>query len=95
MDKYLACFDISDDKSRLTIGKLLSEYGSRVQHSVFEIAISDDDDKTQLHELCEQANQWLEDEDSLYFYRLCESCCAKSIDSRNVNIAQFSGVVIL
>ncbi len=49
MHVYLVCFDISDDRARHKVGKLLLHYGSRVQESVFEIMV--DDDTKQLQQL--------------------------------------------
>lgn len=36
MRHYLICFDISHDKTRTRVSKLLEKYGLRVQESVFE-----------------------------------------------------------
>ena len=39
MEVYVACFDISDDRQRTRVGKVLLRHGDRVQKSVFEIAV--------------------------------------------------------
>lgn len=48
MRVYLACFDISNDRIRTRVGKLLLRYGERVQYSVFEIAIKRPEDLAEI-----------------------------------------------
>jgi CRISPR-associated protein Cas2 len=38
--RLLVCFDISDDKIRLQLVKLLDSYGKRCQFSIFEMNIN-------------------------------------------------------
>ncbi len=38
---FLVVYDIADDKLRTRFSKYLSQYGRRLQYSVFEIANSD------------------------------------------------------
>ena len=38
--RYLISYDISDDKIRSRISRLLEAYGSRVQRSVFECVLA-------------------------------------------------------
>lgn len=37
---YLVCFDVSDDKVRNLLVKVLLKYGRRVQYSIFELELS-------------------------------------------------------
>ncbi len=37
---YLVCYDITDDRERRRIGKLLEGFGVRVQRSVFECCLT-------------------------------------------------------
>ncbi len=63
-------YDIVDDKRRLKVAQKLEDYGTRVQYSVFECIVDEDKFKEMLNKL----NYLIEEEDSLRFYRLCESC---------------------
>lgn len=94
MDRYIACFDISEDKPRAVVAKTLLNYGKRVQHSVFEVAFSGANSQGKLKSLIEELEPWLEDTDDLRFYRLCENCCQKSLNVNNEQIAQFSDILI-
>lgn len=94
MKKYIACFDISDDKSRAAVAKTLLNHGRRVQHSVFEVAFTGVQAKLRLEELMEELHSWLDEDDDLRFYHLCENCCQKSVRASGDQIAQFSDVLI-
>jgi len=68
---YVICYDISDDKRRDTISKILESYGTRVQYSVFECNLSVD----QLNELCQRLEAFVNaDQDSIRIYSLCNAC---------------------
>lgn len=67
-------YDIKDDKRRLNIHKVLKNYGLWVQYSVFECDLK----KTEYLYLRHRLKQLLDDEeDSIRFYRLCETCKPK------------------
>lgn len=70
MKYWLICYDISDDKNRYYIEKTLQSYGERIQYSVFECAITKDNINSVLKEL----GQWVEDEDSLACFPICNWC---------------------
>ena len=71
---YSICYDISDDRRRTKISKILKDYGERVQYSVFEANLEPD----QLERLMKRAAKVLnEDEDSLRLYPLCAVCQGK------------------
>ena len=92
MHTYLACFDISDDKSRRFISRKLEHYGLRVQYSVFEISVKNNDE---LKALKEELSQWIDTFDDIRFYHLCSACRKKSANVDNKQIADFPlGVVI-
>lgn len=38
--RYIAAYDISDDRRRVAISKVLRRYGERIQESVFELRIT-------------------------------------------------------
>ncbi|MCX8082691.1 MAG: CRISPR-associated endonuclease Cas2 [bacterium] len=67
-------YDIVDDKRRNKVSKFLENYGTRVQYSVFECII----DEEQLDEIQEITKDIInEAEDSIRYYRLCEICLKK------------------
>jgi CRISPR-associated protein Cas2 len=64
-------YDISSDRRRGRVCKLLQDYGERVQYSVFECLLRPED----LKRLRERLKPLLEPaEDDVRFYRLCASC---------------------
>lgn len=72
--KFVVSYDIEDDKKRKKISKILSQYGIRVQFSVFECKIS----KTEMKELTEKLDELIKtNADSVIFYPQCENCDSK------------------
>ena len=92
MKCYLACFDISDDRLRRRVGKLLGHYGERVQYSVFEVAFNRPSD---LETLRERIKPMLEDGDDLRFYYLNSEARRYSHDCHQQPVADFPGAIIL
>jgi len=73
----LISYDIPNDRRRLKVAKVLLDYGGeRVQRSVFECYITARNFK-RLHERLQQV--YNEEEDSIRFYSLCETCQSKMI----------------
>ena len=71
---FLISYDIEDDKKRNKIAKLLENYGTRVQYSVFECIIS----QKQIEEIKEEAKKITDSNtDSIRFYFICENCVKK------------------
>lgn len=67
----LISYDIQDDKKRTKVSKLLENYGTRVQYSVFECLIN----KEQLKKIKEETKKIIDlNTDSIRFYLICESC---------------------
>jgi len=74
--KYVVIsYDISDDKKRNKVANMLLDYGTRVQHSVFECLI---DTKT-LENLVERLKPLPEKNDSIRIYQICETCLKKVV----------------
>lgn len=68
---YLLSYDIEDDADRARMHKLLKNRGDRVQRSVFECLLDDQ----QLQEVLDRAERLLRgDFDSLRVYGLCGAC---------------------
>ncbi len=92
MHAYLACFDISDNKTRYRAARCLSAYGVRVQRSVYEISI---ETPNELEEIKQRLIELLDPEDDMRFYAICLSCRKKSHKHDNERIAIYPRVVII
>jgi CRISPR-associated protein Cas2 len=67
-------YDISEDKRRTKIHKILKSYGQWMQYSVFECDLTD----TQYAKLRSRLRKLIkDDEDSIRFYFLCACCQGK------------------
>jgi len=67
-------YDIEDDKKRFKVAQILENFGTRVQYSVFECIINEQ----QLKEIKEKTKNIIDKEkDSIRFYIICESCLKK------------------
>lgn len=62
--RYVVAFDISDDRQRYRVNKILAHWGNRVQKSVYEILIT----RGELVELEQRLRQHLGEADSLRIY---------------------------
>lgn len=72
----LVCYDIPDDRRRTKVMQTLLDFGQRVQYSVFECDLKGKDMDRLLKKLKRLVNQ---EEDSVRFYFLCESCLPKAL----------------
>ncbi len=69
-------YDISEDKRRTKIHKILKSYGQWMQYSVFECSLTD----TQYAKLRSRLSKVIKpDEDSIRFYFLC-ACCQRKVE---------------
>jgi CRISPR-associated protein Cas2 len=67
-------YDISEDKRRTKIHKILKSYGQWMQFSVFECELTD----TQYAKLRSRLRKLIkDDQDSIRFYFLCACCQGK------------------
>ena len=96
MKTWLVCYDISDNKKRTRTGKLLEQYGERVQKSVFEVTIKN---QTQFQTLKQELQQLLQDEDpqeaDVRFYTLCKNCSKDSQDLYGNDIGRRPATIII
>jgi len=78
---YIVCYDISSDRTRYRVEKIISNFGKRVQFSVFECILSNIDKKRMVNMLKEVfANFKIDkDFDSIRIYKLCDACKTKVI----------------
>lgn len=72
---YLISYDMSNDRLRNKVAKELSNYGKRVQYSVFECPIS----QKQLDKLYQELAKLMagEEEGSIRIYSICANCMDK------------------
>jgi len=68
---YVICFDISNDKNRRKVVKLLENKGQRVQKSVFECLLNDKDFITLKNNMEDNIGF---NTDSIRYYQLCANC---------------------
>lgn len=92
MHTYLACFDITDDRARRYIARELERYGLRVQKSVFEIVVVD---QQELNRLKWRLQQWADAGDDIRFYHLCLACRKRSYSADDQRVAHFPAAVIV
>ncbi len=73
---YTVAYDITDDKRRNRIAKILKDFGTRIQYSVFEC----NTDRRALLRLQNKLEKIIDfREDTITFYHLC-AACEKQID---------------
>ncbi len=73
MHFILVTYDIENDRRRTKIHKILSNFGTAVQYSVFECFLSEED----VDELRKKLKKQMDPkhpEDSIRYYTLCKSC---------------------
>ncbi len=67
-------YDISENKRRTKIHKILKSYGEWVQYSIFECELS----QTQYAKLRDRLSKIIDNEtDNIRFYFMCQSCQKK------------------
>jgi len=82
---FIITYDITNDKNRVKVSKILEDYGHRVQFSVFESDIS----KAEAKSLCDLLKTKIDvEKDSIKFYFLCADCekKVKSIGKKKEHI---------
>ena len=68
---YVIAYDIPVDRRRTKVARALSDFGVRIQYSVFECRLERD----QFDEMLARIEALIDDkEDRLRVYRLCASC---------------------
>jgi CRISPR-associated protein Cas2 len=70
----IIAYDISNDRKRDKVSKLLGRYGTRANYSVFECALTD----SQLEDLREEILLLIDEQtDRVLFYPICKNCFMK------------------
>jgi len=67
----VVCYDIPDDRRRDRVYRLLKDYGTPVQRSVFECELKEKQYRQMRRELQAVLDP---QEDNVRFYRLCRAC---------------------
>ena len=75
MKKWLIIYDIRNEKRLGKVAKIISEYGERVQKSVFECEFND----KVLQRIRMRINKILEKEDYIVYFNICETDWQKRI----------------
>ena len=89
---YSICYDISDDRRRLQIVKVLKDFGERVQFSVFEANMEPD----QLERLKKRVDKILDPrDDSLRIYPLCQACASRITVRGQGKVTQDPDVIVI
>lgn len=72
---YVVAYDISDDRRRTKVHKILSGFGRWTQYSLFECHLT----PKQLLQLQHRLDRYLKpEEDSVRFYYVCDNCMTKA-----------------
>ena len=67
---YIVSYDIPDDRKRNRVAKVMLDFGTRVQYSVFECNM----DNSNLEKMTKRLKKVVSDEDSIRIYALCAKC---------------------
>ena len=87
--RVLIIYDITEDKPRIKLSKLLSSYGVRVQKSAFEASLN----KKQYEKLIFELDRYVGREDSIRVYKLYED--SEVITYGKADEAIFEDVIIV
>ena len=70
--RLVLCYDIANDRIRTKVFKYLSNYGTNVQKSVFELIVTDIEQR----QIVSKLDDWLpfDENDSVRIYSICRSC---------------------
>jgi len=85
-------YDIVNDKTRTKVMKFLKDFGDRVQLSVFECDL-DNDQYSRMKEGVEKLIN--KKEDRVRYYRLCKGCMSRVVISGWGEIEQDEGFTII
>ena len=87
--RVLIIYDITEDKPRIKLSKLLSSYGVRVQKSAFEASLN----KKQYEKLIFELERYVGREDSIRVYKLYDD--SEVITYGKADEAIFDDVIIV
>lgn len=93
-EKYflVVVYDISNDRRRTKLHKLLKNFGSPVQYSVFECLLTAEE----ISQMKKQVKKILRQKsDHLRYYSLCKGCKAKTEIIGRVDILEEKEVIVV
>lgn len=70
---HLFMYDVSDDKRRTKVHKVLSSWGEPLQFSIFSVRCT----ARELERVRVELTRCMEDEDRLAVVRLCDGCASR------------------
>ena len=80
---HIVCYDIHDDRRRTRVADLLTDFGDRIQYSVFELPVSEQ----QLLFVLDSLGRMIDPKtDSVYCFPVCRRC-RKAIHTRGAAVA--------
>ncbi|MBW1716792.1 MAG: CRISPR-associated endonuclease Cas2 [Deltaproteobacteria bacterium] len=88
----MVSYDIVKDKTRTKVMKFLKDFGDRVQLSVFECDLNDDEYSRMKEGVEKLINK---KEDRVRYYRLCKGCMERVVISGWGEIEQDEGFTII
>lgn len=89
---YVLAYDIANDRRRAKIARALEAQAERVQESVFEAYLT----QNELEKLLRKSLKWMKlEEDSLRIYPLCQACRGKARAVGAGRVTEPPGVVIV
>lgn len=74
--RVVVTYDISKDKVRKKVFRILESYGAWKQYSVFELELTD----VQLVQMKVKIQSVIEEHDRIRFYELCQRCVGKVLE---------------
>lgn len=86
MLNWVVAYDIPDSGRRLKLAKILEDFGDRIQYSLFEIKLHEDEIET-----LRKRVRWTIDshEDKVRVYTICRGCISKIEDLGFVEVRPF------
>ena len=89
--KWIICYDISDDKTRRSVFKMLNNHAQAIQYSVFAAEIN----KRQQSELRFKLAEQLGTGDSIRWYPICKNCIPNADEQGTAQSASQTGYFIV
>jgi CRISPR-associated protein Cas2 len=90
MKIWLICYDISDNKRRYYIDKILQGYGERIQKSAFECLLK----SNEMNLLQKELKKHITMEDAIHYYPLCRWCQEKRQGQGSNQVTRYQGFYI-